>query len=231
MREDVAKNIEIALQMKKDNLSMKEISEKMNRPIGTIKRWLAPYQLKSSSEVMKANALKASLKMQENYALKRVKAYNKAKETVELDLKDNLLRDFINIYIGEGTKRNKDRISIVNSDPKIILLSLFIMKKFFLKENKKINLEVRYYKENNNELELLEYWKNLVKDESVKFTTYIQPTVKAEGHNNSNKYGLIVLTINDSYAKEKLNAYMDYIKEEWKKQFEETFKTRFIERE
>ena len=231
MREDVAKNIEIALQMKKDNLSMKEISEKMNRPIGTIKRWLAPYQLKSSSEVMKANALKASLKMQENYALKRVKAYNKAKETVELDLKDNLLRDFINIYIGEGTKRNKDRISIVNSDPKIILLSLFIMKKFFLKENKKINLEVRYYKENNNELELLEYWKNLVKDESVKFTTYIQPTVKAEGHNNSNKYGLIVLTINDSYAKEKLNAYMDYVKEEWTKQFEENFNTKFIERE
>ena len=127
MREDVAKNIEIALQMKKDNLSMKEISEKMNRPIGTIKRWLAPYQLKSSSEVMKANALKASLKMQENYALKRVKAYNKAKETVELDLKDNLLRDFVNIYIGEGDKRNNTRISIVNSDPKIILLSLTLI--------------------------------------------------------------------------------------------------------
>lgn len=230
MRENVLKNIEIALIMKRENLSMKEISEKMNRPIGTIKRWLAPYKLKASSEVIKANALKGSLKMQENYALKRVEAYNKAKEMVEIDLKDNLLRDFVNIYIGEGTKRNKERISIVNSDPKIILLSLYVMKKFFLKEGKKIILEIRYYKENKNELELLEYWKHLVNDEIIKFTTYMQPTVKAEGHNNSNKYGLVTVTINDTYAREKLNAYMDYVKEEWEKQFEETFKTRFIER-
>ncbi len=231
MREDVLKNIEIALQMKKNNLSMREISEKMNRPVGTIKRWLAPYQLKASSEIIKANALKGSLKMQENYALKRVEAYNKAKEMVEKDLKDNLLRDFVNIYIGEGTKRGKGAIAIVNSDPIIILLAINILKKYFLKENKIITLEIRYYKENDNELELLEYWKNLIKDESIKFTTYIQPTVKAEGHNNSNKYGLVTLKINDTYAKQKLNAYMDDIKEEWKKQFEETFKTRFIERE
>lgn len=136
MREDVAKSIEIALKMKRDNLSTKEISEKMNRPIGTIKRWLAPYKLKASSEVIKANAFKASLKMQENYALKRKKAYDKANETVEIDLEDKLLRDFVNIYIGEGDKRNNTRVSIVNSDPKIILLSVFVMKKFFLKEKK-----------------------------------------------------------------------------------------------
>lgn len=104
------------------------------------------------------------------------------------------------------------------------------MKKFFLKEGKQILLEVRHYKENNNELELLEYWKKLVNDDGIKFTTYIQPTVKAEGHNNSNKYGLITLKINDTYAKEKLNAYIDYVKEEWTKQFEEGFKTKFKER-
>lgn len=230
MREDVAKSIEIALKMKRDNLSTKEISEKMNRPIGTIKRWLAPYKLKASSEVIKEIALKASLKMQENYALKRTEAYNKANETVEIDLEDKLLRDFVNIYIGEGTKKGKCTIAIVNSDPKIILLSVNILKKYFLKDNKKITLEVRYYKENNNELELLEYWKNLVSDEIINFTTYLQPTVKAEGHNNSNKYGLVTLRIIDTYAKEKLNAYMDYVKEEWTKEFERNFNTKFKER-
>lgn len=230
MREDVLKNIEIALQMKKDNLSTKEISKKMNRPVGTIKRWLAPYGLKASSEVIKAKALKASLKMQENYALKRSEAYNKAKETVAVDLKDKFLRDFVNIYIGEGNKRDRAKVSIVNSDAQIILLSLYVMQKYFLKNDKQINLEVRYYKENDNELELLEYWKNLVNDENVKFTTYIQPTVKAEGHNNSNKYGLVTVTINDTYAKQKLNAYMDNLKEEWTTQFEKEFNTKFVEK-
>ena len=104
------------------------------------------------------------------------------------------------------------------------------MKKYFLKENQKINLQVRHYKENKNEQELLKYWKDLIKDERIKFTTYIQPTVKPEGHNNSNQYGLVVVTINDTYAKQKLNAYMDYLKAEWTKEFEERFSTKFVER-
>ena len=230
MREDVARNIEIAVKMKTEKLSAKEIAEKMNRPVGTIKRWLAPYRLEKNTEARNAGALKGSLKMQENYALKRKEAYDNAVETVEIDLEDKLLRDFINIYIGEGNKRDSARISIVNSDAKIILLSLFIMKKYFLKENQKINLQVRHYKENKNEQELLKYWKDLIKDERIKFTTYIQPTVKPEGHNNSNQYGLVVVTINDTYAKQKLNAYMDYLKAEWTKEFEERFSTKFVER-
>lgn len=222
--------VEIAVTMRKQNLTIKEISEKINKSESTVKRWLLPYGLKVSSENQKVNALKASLKMQENYALKRVEAYNKAKATVAVDLEDTLLRDFVNIYIGEGYKRNRDSVSIVNSDPKIILLSLYVMKKYFLKSDKKMIMQIRYYKENDNELELLEYWQNLANNENVKFTTYIQPTVKAEGHNNSNKYGLVTVTINDTYAKQKLNAYMDYVKEEWTKNFEQEFNTKFVEK-
>lgn len=232
MREDVLKNIEIALKMKRDNLSTKEISEKMNRPVGTIKRWLAPYQLEKDIEAINKGRLKGSLKMQENYALKRKIAYEEAQKNIELDLKDELLRDFINIYIGEGSKRRNGEIAVTNSDLKTILLCLVVMKKYFLKEDKKIIFNLNYYKDSQNEKELLNYWLSILKNnDKVEIRTYIQPTVKAEGHNNSNQYGLIKIVINDTYAKQKLNAYMDYIKEEWKKQFEETFKTRFIERE
>lgn len=232
MREDVAKNIEIALQMKKEKFTVKEISEQMKRPIGTIKRWLAPYQLGKDIEAINKGRLKGSLKMQENYALKRVESYNKAKETVELDLKDELLRDFINIYIGEGSKRRNGEIAVTNSDLKTILLCLVVMKKYFLKENKKIIFNLNYYKDSQNEKELLNYWSSLLKNnDKVEIRTYIQPTVKSEGHNNSNQYGLIKIVINDTYAKQKLNAYMDYVKEEWTKQFEKTFNTKFIERE
>ncbi len=224
MKEDVLKNIEIALKMKRDNFTVKEISEKMNRPVGTIKRWLAPYQLKASSEVIKANALKASLKMQENYALKRKKVYEKTLLTAKEDLKDERLRDFINIYIGEGSKRAKNDFAITNTDLDTILLSLTVIKNNFLKDNKKITLSISYYKENNNEKELLEFWNNLIgENKYVEIKSYIQPTVKAIGHNNSNKYGLVEVAIHDVYAREKLNAYMDYIKLEWNKDFRKIF--------
>ena len=226
MREDIKKNVEVALIMRKEEkLTYPEISKRMNRPVATIIRWLAPYRNKCSV-LVKNNADKGRLKMMNNYAIKRKFAYDEAMKDVSEKIKDVLLRDFINIYIGEGTKRRDTIISIVNSDPKIIYLSLDIIKKYFLKEDKKIDLQVRYYKENNNELELLDYWKKLLNDdEKIKFSTYIQPTKKAIGHNNSNKFGLVTLRVNDTYAKEKLNAYMDYIKAEWVKSFEESFNT------
>lgn len=221
--------VNIALEMRKNELTIKEIAQKVNRSTSTVKRWLAPYELRVSSKIKKENCLKGSLKMQENYAFKRKNAYEINKNNASEDLKNSLLRDFINIYIGEGTKKAKNTISIVNTDPKIILLSLFILKKYFLSEDKKIFLEIRHYVENNNEADLLKYWKNLINDDKINFSTYIQPTVKALGHNNSNQYGLITLKIHDAYAKQKLNAYMDFIKEEWTKEFELVFKTKFIE--
>jgi transcriptional regulator with XRE-family HTH domain len=232
MKEEVRLNIEKALKLRKEeNLTYSEIGERMGRPIGTVKRWLAPYDLGISSngkKSLKNGSAKGSAIVKNKFFLLRQEVYEATKNNVVEDLQNNLLRDFINIYIGEGNKRNRTRLSIVNSDQKIILLSLFIIKKYFLKENKKINLEIRYYKENNNEKELLDYWKKITNNDPViTYKTYIQPTVKALGHNNSNKFGLVVVYINDTYAKQKLEAYMDYLKEEWVNEFEKTFNVEF----
>lgn len=51
----------------------------MNRPIGTIKKWIAKNRKENSPDYIKKNATKGSLKMQENYALKRQEAYDLAK--------------------------------------------------------------------------------------------------------------------------------------------------------
>lgn len=219
-------NIEKSLAFRKEGLTYKDIAEKMNRPVATIKRWLAPYKEKAS-EAQKKSSEKGRLKMMENFALKRKLAYDTAMKEAEVNLKDNvLLRDFVNMYIGEGSKRVKTEVFIINSDPNIIYLSVSMLKRFFLQSGKSIKLQIRYYKENNNEIELLNYWKNLLKNDScIEFTTYEQPTVKAKGHNNSNKFGLVSVKINDSYAKEKMNAYIDYVKSSWIKDFESSFNT------
>jgi biotin operon repressor len=101
------------------------------------------------------------------------------------------------------------------------------MKKYFLKEGKQIKLEIRYYVNNDNENELVNYWTNLIKnDKAIRIKTYIQHTNKPLEHNNSNKFGLVAAIIYDVYAKQKLNAYMDYLKEEWTQEFEQTFNTK-----
>lgn len=236
MKEEVRLNIEKALKLRKEqDLTYSEIAKELNRPIGTIKRWLSPYKIERTvklkekhKENIRKSSIKSSLKRQEKYASLRNDAYQDAKQSAEIDLKNTIVRDFVNLYVGEGAKKEKNRIQIVNSDPKVILISLAIMKKYFLKENKKITLEVKYYENNNNEQELLEYWKKVTNnDPSIIYKTYIQPTNKPFEHNNSNKFGLLSVRVYDTYAKQKLNAYMDYLKEEWVKEFEKTFNVKF----
>ncbi len=232
MKEEVRLNIEKALKLRtEENLTYSEIGERMGRPGGTVKRWLAPYSLGMSNNgkiSWKNGAAKGSKKMQENYALLRSRVYEATKNNVEIDLQDKLLRDFVNVYIGEGSKKRRGELNVINSDPKVILLSLAVIKKYFLRKDKKIILSIRYYKENNNEKELLDYWKKVTNNNSsIKYKTYLQPTVKAFGHNNSNKFGLVRVEIYDTYAKKKLEAYMDYLKEEWVNEFEKTFNVEF----
>jgi len=228
MKESTRQNVEQALSLFKQKLSYKEISIQMNRPESTIRRWLSPYNLFGDiREALKGFGKKGSQRNYEIAKEKREYAYNYAQKNAKIDLKNQLLRDFINMYIGEGSKRDRNKIYIVNSDPKIILLSLVIMKTYFLKEGKHISLGIRYYKENNNEKELLNYWQKLLNNDNfIKIKTYLQPTVKALGHNNSNKFGLVFAYINDTYAKQRLDAYMDYLKDEWTQEFENTFNTK-----
>jgi hypothetical protein len=229
MQTEIEKNIQLALSLKLQNLHYAEVAERMGRPVGTIKRWLLPYKdqwLEKSLEAKQVNALNSSLKNKAKCDDLKKQAYDEAYRNAEEDLKDVLLRDFVNLYVGEGTK-NTNHITMTNSDLRTILVSLTAMKQHFLKEGKNIHIEIRYYEHNNNEKELLEYWSNLLNnDETIFLKTYKQKRYNPEGHNNSNKFGLIRMEIYDVYAKEKLNAYMDYLKEKWLKDFEISFKTK-----
>jgi hypothetical protein len=229
MQSEIENNVPIALELKLQNLAHVEVASRMGRPVGTIKRWLAPYKEMWPAEVTelaKINAKAASLKNKAKQDKLKQEAYDEAYGNAEKNLKDELLRDFVNLYIGEGTK-NTGNVTMTNSDLRTILLSLYAMKKYFLQEGKNIKIEIRYYEKNNNEQELLNYWTKLLgHDENICLKTYKQKRYNPEGHNNSNKFGLIRIDICDVYAKEKLNAYMDYLKEKWLKDFEISFKTK-----
>jgi hypothetical protein len=230
MQTEIEKNIQLALSLKLQNLHYAEVAERMGRPVGTIKRWLMPYKeqwLEKSLEAKQANALNSSLKNKAKCDNLKQEAYDEAYKNAEEDLKDVLLRDFVNLYVGEGSRTANFEVAITNSDPKVIFLSVYIIKKYFLEENKKISFMIKYYEANNNGEELLHYWENLLRNENdIEFKTYIQLRKNEHKHNNSNKFGLVLVRVCDTYAKQRVNAYMDYLKAEWQKKFEQAFETK-----
>jgi hypothetical protein len=86
---------------------------------------------------------------------------------------------------------------------------------------------IKHYEANDNEEELLSYWKNLLKNDSdIEFKTYVQLRKNNDTHNNSNKFGLVIIRVCDTNAKQRLRAYMDYIKQQWTEEFEQAFNTK-----
>lgn len=153
------------------------------------------------------------------YAAKRKIAYDLAYAHAKEDLKDPLLRDFVNMYIAEGAKRNTD-ITVTNSDPDIIKLSIVTIYKYFLTTGKEMKLDIKYYKETQDPELLIDYWTAFIQNNNrIRLKTYIQKKVNPTYHNNSNTVGLVAVRLYDIYARQKLNAYISYIKNEWNNNF------------
>ena len=216
-KESLSENLKIAFDLRNQNKTYSEIAKIMDRPDATIRRWLAPYRVKiDSSNIKKLDAIKKGREtMLANYAKLRIAAYEEGKKSAEVNFKDPMFRDFINLYIGEGSKRNRGGLQITNSDPYILFPAYLVMKKYFLKENKNMVLNIAYYTHSHDIEKLKKFWTNIFKEQNVKITTSVQPTGKPHGHNNSNKYGLCRLSIDDTYAKQRLDACIDYLKQEW----------------
>lgn len=153
------------------------------------------------------------------YAAKRKLAYDLAYKDADQHLKDPLLRDFVNMYIAEGSKRDCD-ITVTNSDPDVIKLSITVMYKYFLSSSKEMKVDIKYYANTQDPDLLVAYWTAFIQNKSkIRLKTYIQKTINPVGHNNSNTVGLVAVRIYDIYAHQKLNAYIDYVKSEWHSNF------------
>jgi hypothetical protein len=102
-------------------LSIVEIAERLALPKTTIFYWVRDIPLQRSR---RDNPHPGTRAMQRKYRGLRAHAYEEGREAfAELDAGDPTFRDFVCMYIGEGCKRNRNRVSIGNSDPRVVVLS------------------------------------------------------------------------------------------------------------
>lgn len=68
--------------------------------------------------------------MQERFRLAREAAYEQGMAEFDLLSKDPTFRDFVCMYIGEGHKRCRNTVAIANSDPAVVALAAFWIRRF-----------------------------------------------------------------------------------------------------
>jgi hypothetical protein len=114
-------------------MTLEEIVERLALPKTTIYYWIKdiPIPRKSNRGFIHSGNKLGSAAMRRKYAALRDQAYQAGyREAQELLHRDLKLRDFVLLYIGEGTKSDRNTVGICNSDPMVMKLSHEIISRF-----------------------------------------------------------------------------------------------------
>ena len=191
-------------------LSIVEIAERLGLPKTTIFYWVRDIPLQRPRRESPDAGAGA---MQRKCRLRREEAYREGRESFDvLCAADRTFRDFVCMYIGEGYKRNRNRVAIGNSDPRVVVLATRWVRAL---SSKKLRFSVQVH-EDQDLRQLSEFWAS---------TLGIDPReVRLQRKSNSgrlhgrhwrSRYGVLTVTACDTLLRARLQAWMDCVQSEW----------------
>ncbi|MGA7397490.1 MAG: hypothetical protein WBW62_08595 [Solirubrobacterales bacterium] len=145
--------------------------------------------------------------------LKRDLAYAEGAAEFQTLIRDSTFVPFVCMYIGEGSKRSRNSVSICNSDPAVMrLANRWILR---LARNK-VNYSIQHHADQSIE-DLRVFWSGQLDIErgAIKFQRKSN-SGQLSGRKWRSRYGVIAISAGDTYFRSKLEAWMDLVKAEWK---------------
>ncbi len=104
-------------------LSLDAITERLSLPRTTIYSWIKDIPIPEKPKHQHLGQRQGTEAMQAKYAALREAAYQQGlAEALEL-LRDLSFRDFVVLYMAEGSKRNRNAVEFVNSDAQLVKLA------------------------------------------------------------------------------------------------------------
>ena len=198
-----------ALRMERD-LTIDEIAERLAISRQTIFHWVRDVPLRKPRRRpdYEQRARENSLR----YKGLRDAAYEQGCEEFDELAGEPTFRDFVCMYIGEGTKRNRNTVAICNSDANVMILADFWIRRF---ARNPIAYAVQYHADQDLAA-LKRFWGRML---------LVDPaTIRTQRKSNSNqlahrtwrsRWGVLTIRTSDTYFRARLQAWIDRIGEEW----------------
>ncbi len=193
-----------------------ELAERLALPRTTIYYWVRdlPIPGSGSGGVWPESARrKGTRAMQRKYRLLREEAYREGLGSFEELAVDPTFRDFVCLYIAEGYKRNRNAVSLCNSDPAVMRLAT----RWICRLSEKRPVFYIQYHADQDLCELREFWAE---------TLDIDPTsIRLQRKSNSNQLsgrtwrsrrGVLTVRVSETLLRARLQAWMDRIRVEWR---------------
>lgn len=208
---------EKARRLRSENgLTLDRIAEQLDIPKTTAWYWIEDLPVPKSEFTSLPPSEEARRKgnqaMQEKYAALRYAAYRDGWwEFDELNTEPSF-RDFLCLYIGEGYKKNRNTVAIGNSDPRVMRLADYWIRRL---TDRKILYSVQYHADQDPEY-LCKFWSFGLGFDPDDFRYQRKSNSgKLNGRNWRSKWGVLTITVNDTYLRSRLQAWMDRLQDSW----------------
>ena len=181
---------ELAISLRKQNLSYFQIKERVNVPKSTLSSWLHPYPL--SPENIKRLRAHSEIRIEkfrhtmQNKRKERLeKIYNIEKNKMHKLTKHERLIAGLALYWGEGRKTDWATTSITNTDPQILQFFIKWLKSVHNIKPTDMRVALQLYSDMDIQKEIT-YWSDVLK---LPTTQFIKPYIKSSISSRINHKG------------------------------------------
>jgi hypothetical protein len=195
----------------KKKLTIDELAERLALPRTTVFYWVRDLPIGTTSNE-KLAARRASRANRENHRRLREAAYRQGRDEYPILLVQPTFRDFVCMYIGEGYKRNRNVVSICNSDPAVIRLGASWICRL---SSRPVSYSFQHHADQDPK-RVCAFWGDLLKVEpsAIKFQRKSN-SGKLAGRAWRSKYGVLQVRTADTYLRARLDAWMDCVRGDW----------------
>jgi hypothetical protein len=192
-------------------LSIDEIANRLALPKTTIYYWVRDLPL---GRPRRANTgqRKGNRNMRKSYAIRRAAAYLQGRVEFQDLATEATFRDFLCLYMGEGYKRCRNTVAVSNSDPGIIVLCAYWLRRF---SRNPVRYSVQYHADQDLG-RLRDFWA---------ITLGVQPQeIRLQRKSNSgqlsgrtwrSKHGVLNVYACDTLLRARLEAWMHSLRDQW----------------
>lgn len=194
------------------SFTIDEIAERLALPRTTIYYWVRDLPVARNPVVASRAQVMATRAMQAKYRLAREIAYADGRATFESLSAEPSFRDFVCLYLAEGSKRDRNRVQVCNSDPAVVRLCDQWLRRL---SSKRRTYAIQYHADQDLTA-LRAFW--------ARALGIVASEIRMQRKSNSNQlagrtwrseHGVLAVNVNDTLLRARLGAWMDCLREAW----------------
>ena len=194
-----------------ERLAIDDIAARLGISRSTIYGWVKHLPIERTARQTAAQH-RRSFENSERYRRLREAAYAEGVLQYPALVRERTFRDFVCMYIGEGTKRKSGELAICNSDAAVMRLA----ERWFGRVSpKRRGYSIQHHADQDLEA-LRSYWADeLAIDPGQIDLLRKSNSNQLAGRLWRSEHGVLAIRVSDTYARCRMQAWMDLVRSEW----------------